>query len=331
MVAVGSLVGPDLGGVLVHIAGWRSIFFINIPFGVAGVILTLILMNITHTEVKDKQFDFIGSIIFIFAILLLFIGLLSLQDGIISLNAMLLMIAVSIVLFFVFIRYEKKQKNPLLDIKLFENSMFSVSLATAYISFVSMFAYIFFMPFYLQYALRVNILTAGLIMSVYPITTGILAPISGHLSDRKKHIPLTLIGLTINTVALALISLMNASSPIIQIVLLVMLLGMGSALFQSPNTSYIMGSVSRDKLGVAGSINAFFRNFGMVSGTTLSVMLFLAVTKMRINNIDASSFNNTVFLKGFQIVMLSAATLSLLAVILTMFRNNKEKIEKISK
>ena len=110
--------------------------------------------------------------------------------------------------------------------------------------------------------------------------------------------------------------------------MLVIFLVIGSALFQSPNTSYIMGSVSRDKLGVAGSINAFFRNFGMVSGTTLSVILFIFVTKMRINNITGNSFNSAVFLKGFKVVMLSAAAISLLAVMLTLLRNNKKMTEE---
>jgi len=81
-----------------------------------------------------------------------------------------------------------------------------------------------------------------------------------------------------------------------------------------------MGSVSRDKLGVAGSINAFFRNFGMVSGTTISVMLFMAVTKLGINNISNSTFDTDVFLKGFRAVMLTSAAFTLVAVILSAVR-----------
>lgn len=328
VVAIGSLVGPGLGGILVHLAGWRSIFFINIPFGIAGVILALVLMPNAEIKAENKSFDIKGSVIFAFSISLLFIGLLSQQDGLVSKNVMLLMLAVAFILFVVFILFERKQPNPLLDIKIFKNIKFSISLTTAYISYLSMFSYILFMPFYLQYVLKFDILTAGFIMSVYPLTTGIVSPLSGWLSDKKSTLPLTLIGLSINTSAFILLSVLSSSTTKTQIILLTMLLGLGSAVFQSPNTSNIMGSVSRDKLGVAGSINAFFRNFGMVSGTTLAVMLFMYVTKMEISNISGNAYNTVVFLLGFRAVMLTAAAVSLFAVVLSAFRGKMKTVGK---
>ena len=166
VVAIGSLVGPGLGGILVHAAGWRSIFFINIPFGAAGVVLALILMPKAEIKAENKSFDIKGSVIFVLSISLLFIGLLSLQDGIVTKGVMLLMLAAAFMLFAGFVLYERKQANPLLEIRLFKNIKFSISLATAFISYLSMFSYIFFMPFYLQYVLKLDILTAGLMMSV---------------------------------------------------------------------------------------------------------------------------------------------------------------------
>ena len=320
VVAIGSLAGPALGGILVHLSGWRSIFFINIPFGLAGVVLALILMPKTEIKAENKTFDIKGSIIFVLSISLMFIGLLSMQDGIVSVKVMFFMIAVSLFLFAAFILYERKLSNPLLDIRLFKNIKFSISLATAYISFLAMFSYIFFAPFYLQYVLKLNILASGLIMSVYPLTTGIIAPFSGWLSDKKKNIPLTVIGLSLNTIALTLLSFSNSTTSIIKIILLVFILGIGGALFQSPNTSSIMGAVTRDKLGVAGSINAFFRNFGMVSGTTISVISFMFVTKIGISTITGSTFDSALFLKGFRVVMLTAAGLSLFGVALSAYR-----------
>jgi len=325
VVAIGSLVGPSLGGILVQFGGWKSIFFINIPFGIVGIVLTLFLMNESEDRTEKKSFDFAGSIIFVFTIALLFIGLLSLQGGILSAGWVLGMLSVAILLFVVFVRYEKRQSNPLLDITLFKNPVFSINLATAYISFLAMFAYIFFMPFYLQYALRMDVLTAGLIMSVYPVTTGIVSPVSGWMSDRKAHIPLSLIGLAINTAALTLLAFLDSTSSKIHVMLLIMALGFGSALFQSPNTSSIMGSVPRNKLGVAGSINAFFRNFGMISGTTFSVMVFMAVTKTGIDNMTGGAFDTGLFLYGFRTVLLSAAAISLAGVGLSAYRHQRKR------
>lgn len=319
VVAIGSLVGPSLGGLLVHLSGWRSIFFINIPFGIIGIILTWILMSESELATEKKSFDIKGTIVFIFSISMMFIGLLALQDGILTQGWVATMLIVSIALFIAFLYFEKKQVNPLLDLSLFKNVTFSISLATAYIFFLSMFAYIFFMPFFLQYVMKMDILAAGLVMSVYPIMTGLFSPISGWMSDKYKHMPLSFIGLSINTLALTLLSFSNSTSPVIFIVMLVALLGFGNAMFQSPNTSYIMGAVSRDKLGVAGSINAFSRNFGMISGTTISVLIFMFVTKTGINNITNGVFDTTLFLDGFRIVLLDAAGFSFIGVVMSSF------------
>lgn len=325
VVALGSLVGPTLGGFLVNFFGWRSIFFINIPFGIAGLILTFLVMPDNEELPEVKIFDYKGTIIFITAILLLFISLLSMQEGNISITIMIAMLLASLLLTTVFILYESKIEYPLVNLDLFKNRIFSIGLFCAYLSFCSMFAYTFFMPFYLQYALKLNVIHAGLMMSLYPITMAMVAPISGRLSDKISYKPLTILGLTINTLALALLSTLNTGSSKVFIGTLIVLLGAGGSIFQSPNNSSVMGAVPRHKVGTAGSINAFFRNIGMVSGTTIAVIIYTAVTKSGIDNITTSSFNSTVFIKGFRVVMLNASIMCLIAVLLSLKRNSIAK------
>jgi EmrB/QacA subfamily drug resistance transporter len=315
VVAVGSLAGPSLGGLLVHVASWRAIFYVNLPFGILGVVLTFILLPESVRRTEAGAFDVKGSLLFVSSIALLFLGLLSFQDGLLSVPWAAVTVLLAIGIFTLFLRLEARHPNPLLDLKLFRNSMFSSSLATAYLSFVAMFSYLFFMPFYLQDVLKLPVLTAGLVMSVYPLTTGIVSPISGSISDRYKKVPLTLIGLSITTLALAWVAFLDASAPIALIMIPVFLMGLGGSCFQSPNNSQIMGSVSRDRLGVAGSITAFFRNFGMISGTTASVMLYVFVTKTGIDNLSSGTFDAPLFLKGFRAVLLFASALTLVAVV----------------
>jgi EmrB/QacA subfamily drug resistance transporter len=324
-VAIGSLTGPSLGGLLVQLAGWRSIFYINIPFGLAGTILTLALMKDTvRKPAVKKAFDIKGSVLFILFMLLLFIGLLSMQSGDLPPGLVGAMIGAALLLFVLFVLFERRQNHPLLEISLFRQRFFSLSLASAFIAFLAMFSYIFFMPFYLQTVLGISILKAGLAMSAYPLTTGILAPISGWLSDRAPRIPLTVIGLGCTTTALGLLATVGTATPIAFVILLIVLMGIGGAFFQSPNTSAIMGSVARDKLGVAGSINALFRNLGMVSGTTLSVTLFMFATHAGIGNISGSKIEPAVFMQGFSVVMACAAGLSLAGMVLSAFRNRQK-------
>jgi EmrB/QacA subfamily drug resistance transporter len=314
VVAVGSLAGPSLGGLLVHVASWRAIFYVNLPFGVLGVVLTFLLLPESVKRTDVGAFDVKGAFLFVTSILLLFLGLLSLQDGLLSVGWAVAMVLMAVVFLVLFLRLEARHPNPLLDLKLFRNTVFSSSLATAYLTFVAMFSYLFFMPFYLQDVLELPVLTAGLVMSVYPLTTGIVSPISGSISDRYKKVPLTLIGLSITTLALAWVSSLVASAPIALIVVPVFLMGLGGACFQSPNNSQIMGSVSRDRLGVAGSITSFFRNFGMITGTTVSVLLYSFVTKTGISGLSTGTFDAPLFLTGFRAVLLFASALSLVAV-----------------
>ncbi len=320
VVAVGSLTGPSLGGILVHLFGWQTIFFVNIPFGILGTCLTLLIMPTLHIAKEKQKFDYSGALLFMASILLFFTALLFMQDGMISLGIMAFMIGIALILFVVFLKNEGTVRDPILDLTLFHNPIFSTGLICSYFSFVAMFSYIFLMPFYLQNVLELNILKAGLLMSLYPATTAIIAPFSGWLSDKISFKPLTILGFSITSITFLLLSSAGIDTPLYQVGILIVLLGFGGAVFQSPNTSSVMGAAPKDKLGIAGSISAFFRNFGMVSGTSLAVLLFIFTTKMGIENVAESLTNPTIFLKGFKIVLEFSAGLSLAGLLLSAFR-----------
>lgn len=327
MVAIGSLTGPSLGGLLVGNAGWHSIFLINIPIGIIGTILTFKIIPELHETPSSKGFDYKGSIMFVSFILLLFMGLLFLQEGTISAGIFLLMLLSSVIILFLLIKYEQKSQNPLINLSMFKIKAFSTGLGSAYLSFIALNATLLFMPFYLMHVLKYSPFTSGLLISAFPLATGFVAPVSGWLSDKITYKPLTVIGLLLNTVMLFKLSTLSASSSKAEIIILMALLGVGSAIFQSPNNSSIMGSVPRNQLGIAGGINALFRNLGMVSGTAFSVLIFTFATKIDINNLSdsnsssgAGTFLTDTFMKGFRIVFVFAAISCLAAFIISLTR-----------
>ncbi len=321
-VAIGSLVGPSIGGILVHSFSWQSIFLINIPIGILGTVLTFSIIPEIHEPSESKEFDYKGSYMFIASILLLFVGLLLIQEGSISFGIFVPMFLLSIIILYLFINHEGKVSNPLIYLSLFRIKVFSMGISSAYLSFIAINSTILFVPFYLQYALNLNTLTSGLLLSFYPATSAIVAPISGWLSDKISYRPLTATGLCINTIILFRIATLNASTSFVEIAVLMMLLGAGAAIFQSPNTSSIMGSVQRNQLGIAGGITALFRNLGMVSGTTLSVLIFSFSTKMNINSLSNGSvaFDTALFLKGFRLVLVFAGLSCFTAAIINLTR-----------
>jgi len=320
VVAMGSLAGPSLGGLLVHLYSWQAVFFINLPFGLIGLAMTYLVMPENRRLSGSKAFDGHGAAMFTAIILLTFLSLLNLQEGSITALAAGGMIVAAAFLIIVFLGWEKKAESPLLDLSLFDSSVFSIGLSCAYLSFCAMFAYNFFMPFYLHYVAGMTVLQSGVMMSLFPLTMALVAPVSGMLSDRISFKPLTVVGLSLATMSMFLMSGFDAGTSRLMIGAGIVLFGAGSSVFQSPNNSSVMGSVTRDKLGTAGSMTAFFRNFGMVSGTTISVIIFTLVTNLGIDNISGSAGTVALFLKGWQVVFLCAGIADLAAVLLSIKR-----------
>jgi EmrB/QacA subfamily drug resistance transporter len=315
VVSIGSLIGPSLGGFLVNAAGWQSIFFVNVPIGLLGVILTIRLMPDTAPKAAKGSFDTQGALLISTAIIVFFSGMLAFQEGFLSLPLSMVAILVSIVLLIAFVRVEKKPES-LVDKHLFGNRTFSIGIVVSSLSYMAMFSYIFFMPFYLQGIRGLSVVQTGILMSLYPIVTAVLAPLAGALSDRITYRPLTLSGLLMSAIGLASLAVLDQNSSIILIGAMIVLLGVGGASFQSPNNSSVMGAAPRDRLGIAGSINAFFRNLGMVSGTAVAVSLFTFSSRLGIDQVAAGVVDVSKFLRGFRVVVLSASAFALLGIVL---------------
>ena len=131
-VAIGSLVGPTLGGILLHFYSWKSIFLINIPIGIIGAVLTFIIIPESKVAKESKTFDFKGSGMFVVSILLLFISLLLLQEGSITTIIFIPVFLLSFVIIFIFVNYERKINYPLVDLKLFKIKVFSFGISSAF-------------------------------------------------------------------------------------------------------------------------------------------------------------------------------------------------------
>lgn len=327
VVAVGSLCGPSLGGILVAAAGWRSIFFVNVPIGLIGFVATFLVMPESRAPEPRPSFDKTGAILLASAIALFFVGLLAFQEGLLGAPAAALALVLAIVLFLVFLKAERKA-DPIVDESLFSNRTFRVGVWTSFLSFVSMTCYSFFMPFYLQSVRGLPVLQAGLVMSLYPLVTAVLAPVSGALSDRVNYRILTVFGLLCNAAGLALLTSLGAGSSIPHIGSIIVLLGLGGASFTPPNNSSVMGAVPRDRLGIAGGLNSFFRNLGMVGGATFAVSLFSLVTKTGMGQMQAGALEASLFMKGYRVVILSASAIALSGAVLELIGRSRRKMDR---
>lgn len=325
-VALGSLVGPPLGGFIVDAASWQYIFLINIPIGIITLFYGFKILPSGHKETKGKL-DGLGAILFMFAIVPLFVALGQGQKVGFTQPIILAGFLVAIISFTAFIMVEKKRENPLLQLQIFENKLFSLSIFCGFLSFIAIFCSIIIQPFYLQDVLKFSPATTGVILMTYPLILSVVAPVSGHLSDKIGSEVLTFIGLLLTSIGLFLMATLNEQSSIISMIFFIVTMSIGNGLFQSPNNSLIMSTVPKDKLGIAGSINALVRNLGMVCGIALSTTLLYSRMSYKIGYhvTDFVVGRNDVFIYGMKTVYITAAAICMMGVILTAIRLFRSK------
>lgn len=329
-VALGTMLGPPLGGVMVWMFNWESIFLINVPIGMAAFILGAKLLP-KDEKANNESFDLLGALVFAAAIIALFWAMLSGEHLGWRNKYIVISFLIALISFLIFYFYEKKVEHPMLDFSMFHNKLFSVSIFCAFISFMVIFCTNIIHPFYLQSALKISSEKAGLLMMIYPIFVALVAPISGYLSDKMGSEILTLIGLVTTAAGLLAMSFLSLNSSYLSIILRVALVGVGNGLFQSPNNSLVMSTAPRYKLGIAASTNALTRNLGMVFGIAFSLTLLYNRMSARIG-FSVDNFvegREDVFIYAMSFVYRSAGVICLIGIVMTLFRLTQRNTQKI--
>lgn len=283
VVSAGLVSGPSIGGFLITHFGWRSIFLVNLPVGLAGIYL--VHRNV-HADAHHRlraPFDWAGA--FLQTVLLL--GFMFVVDppyiafsGGAPFTIPRLVLAGGLVIFgALFVKIESEAKAPLFDLTLLKNRTFWTANLASFLTFVSYSTLSVLMPFFLEEVMRFTPSQAGLFMTAIPLTVFVVAPISGRLSDRLGSQELSFVGALVG--ALGLFVMSGAFGPGIHervspygIIVGLCSIGLATGLFQSPNNNAIMGSVPHQKLGVASALLATVRNLGLVTGTGLATGLF---------------------------------------------------------
>lgn len=270
VVSAGFLVGPVLGGFLVEHLGWRSVFFINLPIGAIGILLCSKIPE-SKAPPSRASVDITGGLLFFLFITLLFLFLNQVGQG--SKHFFLGLLAISLVCFGVFIGVEIRAPSPLVNLRLFKNRLFSSSLGASFLSFWVAGSHTFVTPFFLQNILEFTPTKAGILIFPVSLTVMISAPLGGRISDRMGvRLPATL-GLILTSLTVFSFSFLTAGTSEYSILWRQILLGLGIGLFNPANNSAIIGSLPREKVGLASSFMALSRNLGMVVGVAFAEMV----------------------------------------------------------
>ena len=317
-VSVALAFGPVLGGLLTTMFGWQSIFYINLPIGVAGYLLgrRFLPADGPHTR---QHFDVPGAALFFLAMIALLFPMNYGDTAGWTSPLILGSFAASAALLAGFAAVELKSPSPMMDLTLFLNRLFTMSNISLLISFVAGFAVTLLMPFYLQDLRGLSASAAGLLLIPQPLVTMLAGPVSGVLSDRMDSRYLSSGGMLLVAVGMFLLSTLNISSTALQSSLFLVLLGLGNGVFQTPNNSSIMGSVPDNRRGVASGMLATMRNVGMVVGTALSGAVFSGrqaqlTAALKLKGVAGQALKVQSFTGAFHFTYVMAGVLALVAV-----------------
>ncbi|MFC1941319.1 MFS transporter [Chloroflexota bacterium] len=274
VIGLGQLSGPVLGGFFLDLLGWRSIFYLRIPFGIISVAMAWALLKEQSSPKREGKFDLLGTVTFFFALTCLLLAVTRGQSlGWLS-PWVLILGAVGTLLLFSFLVVERRAEQPVLDLRLFQSRLFSAASASHVFLYMSTTVARYLMPFYLIQGLGFNASKTGLLLVIIPAISLVVSPLSGRLSDKLGTLFLCASGLTLVSVGLFLLSGLGTNASIGDIVLYLVIIGLGMGLFISPNTSAIMGSVPSERLGSASAMVGTLRQLGISVGLAIIGSVF---------------------------------------------------------
>ena len=309
---LGLSLGPFIGGWLSYSFGWRSIFMIIVPIGI--IILALLFWKVAGewSEAKGERFDFGGSLLYSAAILAVMYGFSRLPE----VTGFILILSGSI-LMILFIAWELRSDFPVLNMRLFRSNIaFTFSNLAALINYSATYALTFLLSLYLQYVKGLNAQHAGFILIFQPVMMFLFSPFAGRLSDRVEPRLVASLGMGLTAIGLAMLVLLDRSTALTYIIGCLILLGLGFALFSSPNTNAVMSSVGKKFYGVASGTLSTMR----LTGQMLSMGIVTMIMALFIGKNMITPENFIMFIKSMKTAFTAFALLCALGVLASLAR-----------
>jgi EmrB/QacA subfamily drug resistance transporter len=270
--AVGLVIGPVLGGLLVEIS-WQWVFWFNVPFGLAGAIWGALVLHELAKRDPEGGLDLLGGSVFLVGLTGLVYGV---SRGAVSAwddTLVIVSLAAAAVLLPAFVAIERVVSAPMLDLTIFRNRLFAASAAAAFINGLARFALLFIFVLYYQGVIGDDPILAGVKLSPMALAMVVSSPLAGVWADRHGSRILAASGMLVTAGGLAAMTTLDASSPYWESALWLTIVGIGSGMFNSPNTAAMMGAVPPDRRGIAGGARVMLQNTGAV----ISIAMVLAI------------------------------------------------------
>jgi len=331
VISVAAIIGPILGGALIAV-GWRFIFFINIPIGIVGTVWAWVQLKEINIMPKQQKFDFKGTILFSVGILA-FLLALTFGGSMGWLNIITIILFACAVLFItLFIFVENKVVHPMLDLRLFKTRILAYAYTSNLLNGIARGSVTLLLVFYFQGIKGINPIISGMLLAPFAASLMIMSPISGWLSDRYGSRQLSSIGLLISAIGLLGMVRIKASTTILELIIWMIIMGIGTGMFFAPNTNSIMSAVPIERRGIAAGVRIMMLN----AGNIISIGLALAILSSSISpealqglfigtQVGSRGIAVSEFISGLRIAFAISFAFSLIAAVISYLRGGKSE------
>lgn len=313
---LGSFLGPLVGGLLTSICSWRSIFVLCTLVGIGGTIAISKLNIEWFGSEEEEEFDLWGSIMFGISSFLIIYGFSKIHQ---ELNW--IFVAVGFAGLLVFFLYESQVKNPLFNLKLLHNRDFILNNLGTLIEFAPTAPTLFILSIYLQSVRELSPIVVGFLLVIQPLSMLIVSIFSGKLNRLIESPVMVTVAMFISLLSVMVFLTLGLSTPLILISLGLILGGIGSSLFSSPNSHLIMNSVQEKYYGVASATITTMRGFG----GSLGMSIVLVILTLCLGNINISHLNKESFIASSKLIFITLSIIYITGIIILLFNWHQVK------
>ena len=318
MVSAGFILGPPVGGLLLSAFDWQSIFLINIPIGLVGLYMTFVYFKVLPPHFSDRKMRWAGSLSVSLALVTAIFALGLLKDFSIADLRIWGLGLVSLLSLILFVKFESKVETALMGFDIFKNRQFTSSIAAMLAAFSGASGIMLLIPFYLERVKHLEPKQVALYLMIVPVTMFIFSPLSGKLSDKIGFRTLSTLGILILSAGLFIMSRIGIESPATLAAIGLAVIGSGFGVFSTPNSSALMGSVTKGQRAVTSGILSTTRNMGISLGVAISTALFAYFNQ----KYSVMGNESDIFVASFRNVIVISIFLSLLALPFCLIRGN---------
>lgn len=313
-VYIGLSIGPFAGGILTQQVGWRSLFLIVAVFSGISFYATLRYLKGEWADARGEKLDLLGSILYGIAVLAIVYGATILLE-----KKALYLIAAGVICMIAFVRHELRTPYPVFEVRLLTgNKLFAFSSLAALINYSATFAVTFLLSLYLQYIQGMSPQCAGAVLMVQPVLMAILSPVTGKWSDKTEPGKIASSGMAITALGVFLFAFIGKGTNIFYIICTLAILGLGFAMFSSPNMSAIMGAVEKRYLGIASGTVSTMRLLGQM----LSMAITMVIISLFLGKEEISPSNYDLFLKSVYVAFLIFTILCVIGIFFSLSRGS---------